>query len=407
MALAIEAAGLSKRYVLGDQAPGTFVEALGTVWRRRRREQRHLWALKHVSFEIPEGQAVGIVGRNGAGKSTLLKILTRITDPTEGRACTRGRVGALLEVGTAFHLELTGRENIAINGALLGMSRSDIRRRFDDIVEFSGVGDFLDTPLKRYSSGMYLRLAFAVAAHFEPEVVVVDEVLAVGDAEFQKRCLGKMSELEEEGRTVVFVSHDLGAIGRLCDRAIWLEKGEIRADGPAPAVLSRYVSQAAPVAARRRFDDDSIGAGAPLQLRSLALTDLAGRELEAPVRGEPLNVNVRLDVREPVVGLELAVWIANEEHVRIVDEALFDDPNLVGGLDSPGEHEAVLTLAPVLPAGEFTLGLWVGTRAGALLDEEALRFHVASRPEDPSEMRRRPRVASPGASWSVDGRTLP
>src|SRR3954447_7443748 len=201
----IEADDLGKRYLLGEESltEGSMKETLAALVRRRAvsHSREELWALRHVSFAVAEGETVGLIGRNGAGQSTLLKILARITDPTEGRARVRGRVGALLEVGTAFHPELTGRENIFINGALLGMSRGDVAARFDSIVEFAGVERFLDTPIKRYSSGMYLRLAFAVAAHFEPEIVVVDEVLAVGDAEFQARCLGKMSELGREGRT--------------------------------------------------------------------------------------------------------------------------------------------------------------------------------------------------------------
>jgi lipopolysaccharide transport system ATP-binding protein len=186
-----------------------------------------IWALKDVSFEVQKGNVLGVIGRNGAGKSTLLKILSRVTEPTEGFAEIHGRVGSLLEVGTGFHPELTGRENIALNGAILGMHRKEIQRKFDEIVEFSGVEKFIDTPVKRYSSGMYLRLAFAVAAHMEPEILVVDEVLAVGDAEFQRKCLGKMSDVAQEGRTVLFVSHNMSAILRLTETTIVLEKGRI------------------------------------------------------------------------------------------------------------------------------------------------------------------------------------
>src|SRR5882724_6396428 len=185
------------------------------------------WALKNVSFEVKQGEAVGIIGRNGAGKSTLLKILSRITEPTEGRVRIRGRVASLLEVGTGFHPELTGRENIFLNGAILGMSREEIKRKFDEIVAFSEVDKFLDTPVKRYSSGMYVRLAFAVAAHLEPEILIVDEVLAVGDAQFQKRCLGKMESAGKEGRTVLFVSHNMVALKSLCEKAIWLNAGSV------------------------------------------------------------------------------------------------------------------------------------------------------------------------------------
>ena len=206
-------------------------------------KEETFWALKDVSFEVKQGEVVGIIGRNGAGKSTLLKILSRITDPTEGRADIYGRVGSLLEVGVGFDRELTGRENIYLNGAILGMKKAEIESRFDEIVAFSGVEKFLDTPVKRYSSGMYVRLAFAVAAHLEPEILIVDEVLAVGDAEFQKKCLGKMSEVASAGRTVIFVSHNMGMITSLCGRAILLETGRVAASGTASEIVRAYFSR--------------------------------------------------------------------------------------------------------------------------------------------------------------------
>ncbi len=202
-----------------------------------------LWALKDVSFEVNHGEVVGIIGRNGAGKSTLLKILSRITKPTSGRADIYGRVGSLLEVGTGFHPEMTGRENIYMNGAILGMARREIDRKFDEIVAFSEIEKFLDTPVKRYSSGMYIRLAFAVAAHLEPEILVVDEVLAVGDIEFQKKCLGKMNDVSKSGRTVLFVSHNMAAIQRLCERSIWLEQGGVMKMGDTSSVLQAYLNK--------------------------------------------------------------------------------------------------------------------------------------------------------------------
>jgi len=214
------------------------------------------WALRDVSFQIKPGEAVGIIGRNGAGKSTLLKLLSRITEPTEGKAVLRGRVASLLEVGTGFHPELTGRENIFLNGAILGMSRAEIRRKFDQIVVFAEVERFRDTPVKRYSSGMYVRLAFAVAAHLEPEILIIDEVLAVGDASFQKKCLGKMQDVATGGRTVLFVSHQIASVTRLCQSAIWMHEGRIRAQGESSLICSQYLAGGAAMSSRRTWGVD-------------------------------------------------------------------------------------------------------------------------------------------------------
>jgi len=400
MPLAIQVQDLTKTYLLGERKLGrTVSEALGS--RRRNAERRRFDALRDVSFEVHEGEVLGVIGRNGAGKSTLLKILARITAPTSGSARTRGRVGALLEVGTAFHEELTGRENVFINGMLLGMSRRDIRARFDDIVEFAGIGDFLDTPLKRYSSGMHMRLAFAVAAHVEPEIVVVDEVLAVGDAEFQKRCLGRMSELGREGRTVIFVSHDVGAIGQLCSRALWLDRGVIVDQGEAHAVVGRYLTEAVPAVARRElaFDPER---PTPVHLHSVSLIDPAGLDVGIPSRGDALAVALEIENREAARGLEVAIWLLDGRGERVLDESLFDDPACVGALDHAGPHAVSLRLPPILPAGEYTLGVWIGSSAmGALRDTEVLRFQVVARPDDRAEMATRRRTMSPVVEWSV------
>ncbi|MDQ3029261.1 MAG: ABC transporter ATP-binding protein, partial [Actinomycetota bacterium] len=249
MSNAVELAGVSKRYLLGEHhgTSGSLRDALSARARRLLGREaavpaEELWSLRDVTLAVEEGDTLGLIGRNGAGKSTLLRIVTRITEPTAGVSRTRGRVGSLLEVGTGFHPELTGRENVYLNGAILGMNRRETTRQFDDIAEFAGVQRFLDTPVKRYSSGMYLRLAFAVAAHLDAEIMVVDEVLAVGDAEFQRKCLGKMSSLEREGRTVLFVSHNLDAIMRLCRTTAWLEQGELKAYGPTPQVATAYLT---------------------------------------------------------------------------------------------------------------------------------------------------------------------
>ncbi|HEY7326441.1 MAG TPA: ABC transporter ATP-binding protein [Gemmataceae bacterium] len=259
-AAAVRVEGLGKRYRIGGPACGyrTLREGLRSAGAASLRavkslvgrgssntERESFWALRDVSFEVGRGEVVGIIGRNGAGKSTLLKVLSRITDPTEGLADIHGRVGSLLEVGTGFHPELTGRENVYLNGAILGMRREEVRRKFDDIVAFAEVEKFIDTPVKRYSSGMYLRLAFAVAAHLEPEILIVDEVLAVGDAAFQKKCMGKMESVAGEGRTVLFVSHDMTNIAVLCDSVLLLEGGRVRMAGPPAAVIEEYVRQGA------------------------------------------------------------------------------------------------------------------------------------------------------------------
>lgn len=249
--LAIRAEGLSKKYVLGERgSTSTLREAIASrtaslLSRRRRPSVREFWALSDVSFELTHGEVMGVIGSNGAGKSTLLKILSRITVPTRGRAQLRGRVGSLLEVGTGFHPELTGRENIFLNGTLLGMRRAEVMSRFDEIVDFSGVAQFVDTPVKRYSSGMQLRLAFAVAAHLDPEILIIDEVLAVGDAAFQTKCLQKMESVSrEEGRTILFVSHNMGVVRTLCSRAILLEAGRVVGDGEVDRQISRYLQSA-------------------------------------------------------------------------------------------------------------------------------------------------------------------
>ena len=248
MSVAILAEALSKRYRIGEMhgAYGTMRESISAaVHRIGRRQHGHsheeIWALRDVSLEVQEGDVLGVIGRNGAGKSTLLKILTRITTPTSGHAEIHGRVGSLLEVGTGFHPELTGRENVFLNGSVLGMKKREIQTKFSEIVEFSGVERFIDTPVKRYSSGMSVRLAFAVAAHLEPEILLVDEVLSVGDAEFQRRCLGRMEDLSQSGRTVLFVSHQMQAVAQLCDRAIWLEQGRTYLDGPSSTIVAEYL----------------------------------------------------------------------------------------------------------------------------------------------------------------------
>jgi ABC-type polysaccharide/polyol phosphate transport system ATPase subunit len=395
---AIEVEDLSKLYRLGEFTPGGSLReaisgAIASMRRRRGRTHREeIWSLRNVSFQVPEGQSLGVIGRNGAGKSTLLKILARITQPTAGMSRTRGRLAPLLEVGTGFHPELTGRENIYLNGAILGMTRRDIALRLEEIIAFAGVERFVDTPVKRYSSGMYLRLAFSVAAHLEPDILVVDEVLAVGDAEFQARCMRRMAAVEQQGRTVVFVSHNLEAITRLCARAVWLDQGQATAIGPATDVVDAYLAaQPRMTGAGANLDDQ----GEIVGLRSVRIVDAAARPIEVLRRDQPFTVEVRFVLRAAVPGLDVAVHLYNVAGVEVLSEAwgdtTFDRPN------DPAEYLARLQIPPVLNVGEYTVGVWVGTRYDTFVQETSLgRFRLDG------DVRGRPRrIMSLALPWDV------
>jgi lipopolysaccharide transport system ATP-binding protein len=327
--IVIRAEGLGKKYLIGHRAERERYAALRDVlvsgaqraWRKTADLVRgrsivdgdtveDLWALKNVNFEVKRGDVLGVIGRNGAGKTTLLKILSRITEPSEGRVTINGRVASLLEVGTGFHPELSGRENIYLNGAILGMTRAEIKHKFDKIVAFAEVEKFLDTPVKRYSSGMYVRLAFAVAAHLEPEILVVDEVLAVGDAEFQKKCLGKMDEVSrKEGRTVLFVSHNFGAIRSLCSRALLLQAGALGADGMVDAVVEKYLRSESSVfdmggttwRAANLPDDKT------LKVRGLSVATMTNVPTDEVLADQPFQVAIEYEQRVPLRGLRISV----------------------------------------------------------------------------------------------------
>jgi homopolymeric O-antigen transport system ATP-binding protein len=304
MAAAIEAYELSKRYRIGQMqaAYGTLRDSMTrtaarVAGRGQARHREEIWALRDVSFAVREGEVLGVIGRNGAGKSTLLKLLTRITTPTSGRAIIRGRVGSLLEVGTGFNPELTGRENVFLNGSILGMKRREIQRKFDDIVEFSGIGKFIDTPVKRYSSGMSVRLAFSVAAHLEPEILLVDEVLAVGDAEFQQRCLGRMEDFSGTGRTVLFVSHNMQTVNQLCERVIWLDGGSIAEEGDPSEVVSRYLHSAAVSGSTISWADDESAPGDSLaRLLAVRVVNDVGEPADTTDVRESVGVEIRFRV---------------------------------------------------------------------------------------------------------------
>ena len=307
--IALRTVGLGKVYLIGSEREKdrTLRDTLTRAAKRPLERIRHpgaathtseeLWALKDIDLEVKRGEVLGVIGRNGSGKSTLLKVLSHITEPTEGRAEIRGRVSSLLEVGTGFHNELTGRENITLNGAILGMSRADIRRKFDEIVEFSEIGRFLDTPVKRYSSGMYVRLAFAVAAHLDPETLIVDEVLAVGDAGFQKKCLGKMEDVAGRGRTVLFVSHNMQAVRGLCTRAIELDAGKVVNQGEVRAVVDTYLRQDAGKGAGGLWRPSAPLGDDEVRLVSVRLIGADGRTTDRFLSSAPVGVEMVVDVR--------------------------------------------------------------------------------------------------------------
>ena len=330
------------------------------------------WALREVSFEIERGEVLGIIGRNGAGKSTLLKVLSRITEPTEGRVTLFGRVASLLEVGTGFHPELTGRENIFLNGAILGMSRAEIVRKFDEIVAFAEVERFLDTPVKRYSSGMYVRLAFAVAAHLEPEVLIVDEVLAVGDSEFQKKCLGKMHQVSRSGRTVLFVSHNMAAIQALCSRVVVLKDGRKIADGDPATSIGSYLTSAAHAVSPRLREPIALGPSADLIEFELSPNPLTS--------GQPARFSIGIRAKDQLRINELALLVFSSQEVRvaIVDLRSSGLPATVAA----GESFALKGTIRSLPLvdGEYRIGLYAvaGDFTGNLFD--LVELSVAARP---------------------------
>jgi len=289
------------------------------------------WALRDVNFEVASGEVVGLVGANGAGKSTMLKILSRITAPTEGRAMIQGRVGSLLEVGTGFHQELTGRENVFLNGAILGMTRQEIRAKFDEIVDFSGVEEFLDTPVKRYSSGMRVRLAFAVAAHLHPEVLLIDEVLAVGDARFQKKCLDKMSDVAHGGRTVMFVSHNMVAVKNICDRVIWLDRGRIRQEGSPSELIREYLSDQLPQVNETDWPDYEQAPGNEfVRIRRIHAYAVGGSDTELLSIHQPIDLVFDYWINQPDANVNLSVSLLSEDGAVAFSTTTETDPNWHG-----------------------------------------------------------------------------
>ena len=361
----IEVEGLGKRYRLGGQdrvlrnVRRRLAHALTLPFRKQQGDDE-FWALRDVSFEVEQGQVLGIVGRNGAGKSTLLKILSRITRPTEGRARLYGRVGSLLEVGTGFHPELTGRENIFCSGAVLGMREADIRGRFDEIVGFSGIEKFLETPVKHYSSGMRVRLGFAVAAHLNPEILLVDEVLAVGDAVFQKKCLGKMQDVADGVRTVIFVSHNMGAVRRLCGSSVLLERGKIAAHGPAEEIVEKYLKAGLDRFESTRFEVPPDRSKA-MCLTGIAVTNRRGEPVSKAEMGEPFRIEVEYQIEKTVAGTHVICFIHTSDGVNVL--GCGDSDCAPERLESraPGRYRAWFEVpASLLGEGVYTISVSLG-----------------------------------------------
>jgi lipopolysaccharide transport system ATP-binding protein len=426
MSTAISAHGLSKHYLIRHQAPESYLalrdvltEGAKGLLRRlqnpkvraatRRSTQEEFWALRDVSFEVREGERVGIIGRNGAGKSTLLKILSRITDPSAGSVRIRGRVASLLEVGTGFHPELTGRENIYLNGAIIGMSNAEITRRFDEIVAFAEVERFLDTPVKRYSSGMYVRLAFGVAAHLDSEILLVDEVLAVGDAAFQRKCMGRMDAVSRAGRTVLFVSHNMGAISSLCDRAILLDAGRVAHEGHAVETILRYYNQTGDSPFQCAFDRDDryVGDGFA-QLLEGAIETPDGKGAGQFDLGEAVVVSMRFRIKEDrdVIPVPNFHFFSSDGTYAFVSA-----PEGMAPM-KPGTYETKCHLPPnLLNDGAYFVGLAVTSYSAVdhmvhFFERTALSFSVRD-PMEPGGIRYGyvgpiPGLVRPQLAWSFE-----
>jgi lipopolysaccharide transport system ATP-binding protein len=398
-----------------DAAYGTLREALVGAIRAplnrlrtgSRGSQDTIWALRGVEFAVSPGEVVGIIGRNGAGKSTILKILSRITEPTTGRVELYGRVGSLLEVGTGFHPELTGRENIFLNGAILGMHRCEIDRKFDEIVAFSELEKFLDTPVKRYSSGMYMRLAFAVAAHLEPEILVVDEVLAVGDMQFQKKCLGKMGEVAKEGRTVIFVSHNMAAVQSLCTRSIWLDQGQVREDGSAGVVVSTYLKHSFSALAEQAWPDILTAPGNDkVRLKSARVRPVHGDPAEPITIRTPFLLEFEFWNLQPATRLNLSLHVFDEQGTIVFNAVPIHEPTWHGREFPGGLFRSVCRIpGDLLNDGMHRVELLVVKDEGVVLhkEDDILVFDV----RDAVEMRggwhgRWVGVTRPNLEWSTE-----
>lgn len=378
---------LSKHYQLGVISGYTLTSDLQRWWALMRdqpdpllkigqeKPNGHLagaiWALKDVSFTVEQGEVLGIIGRNGAGKSTLLKILSRVTAPTQGAARIKGRIASLLEVGTGFQPELTGRENIFLNGAILGMSKAEVRRKFDEIVAFAELGKFIDTPVKRYSSGMYVRLAFAVAAHLEPEIMLIDEVLAVGDAEFQKKCLGKMGEVSHQGRTVLFVSHNMDAVRSLCSRSILLNNGKLESDGDSEIIVRQYLGMVQTQASSQLNLTSRV-----IDLHSIRLHNDQGQDCDTFRWDESIGIEMDYHVHELVNGLQIGLTISTEDGRPVLSTGSRSTPHQRKLLPGNGNSHVSIPKCLLSP-GRYSIFINAHTFADVFcVNENAISFQV-------------------------------
>ena len=427
MNAAISIENVSKMYRLGQVGTGTLAHDLNRLWAKVRgktdplatvgqendREQaggEYVWALQDINLEVEQGQILGIIGRNGAGKSTLLKLLSRVTAPTTGRIVANGRMASLLEVGTGFHPELTGRENIFLNGAILGMTRPEIKKQFDDIVDFSGCNKYIDTPVKRYSSGMYVRLAFAVAAHLEPEILIVDEVLAVGDADFQSRCIGKMEDVSKNsGRTILFVSHNMASVRRLCGQSCLLVNGRMTSFGDTPSIIDEYLQVSDGADRLLRFEPTERPSGDGVTLHSISVLDEGSRVDTKLSTSDSVRIAVEYEISKPIRNLRIAVNLFAQDGSLVLSTSDFNDQP-EDRLRQPGRYESIVRL----PHDFLNIGKYVASvdydipLAASLLPENRVGFYVEELSANHLGLTHSPRPAGaihPKLDWTIQPAT--
>jgi lipopolysaccharide transport system ATP-binding protein len=421
MAVVIEVENIGKRYVLQHRhsahystfrelIAGSVQKGLKTITgigeRNSEPGREDFWALRDVSFEVNEGDRLAVIGRNGAGKSTLLKILSRITPPTTGSADIYGRLSSLLEVGTGFHPELSGRENIYLNGAILGMNRAEINSKFDAIVQFAEVERFLDTPVKHYSSGMYVRLAFAVAAHLEPEILLVDEVLAVGDAQFQSKCLGKMESVAREGRTIIFVSHNMAAVRQLCTKGLWIDGGQIRRSGNVREIVEQYLSSGAEASGERHWHTISSAPGnEKIRLRSVRIRNAEGQVTALLDMVHPFTIEIEYDVLASHSGMRTGFWLYTGDGILIFVAGDSVDPSWASRRRTPGRYISRCEVpGMLLNSGSYSVTIAADIQGSEMLFVEQYVLHFSIEHTGFTALdgaSRSPGIICPSLKWEI------